>query len=348
MNLDQYRVFFEHLLSIDCTTNNEYEIGETYRSFHEKNGDRVIVQEVEPKRNNIWALDPNPSKENRVLFSTHIDTVPPHLEWTHDKESDCYYGRGACDTKGGQVTQLMAGQHLREQGYIVDYLWVVGEEVNHIGAIKSVDYYQENLHDYTYKMIILCEPTDNRLAEAQKGILSGLFTFKGKMAHSGYPHLGDDANKKLIQFCSKMYDVADSMSDETYGSLDVNVGKIDAGYAANVVSDKAVMRCLSRTNSNHSAFKETLESLLEGDDMSVEWLSDNPPMLFSHVKDLEYSNTYVAKFNTDMKYLSAIAPGYLMGPGYIIHAHAPKEHIYWNDMLKGKELYIQLVKDVFK
>ena len=343
-----YRAFFEKLLTIDATTDQELEISNTLKEFHQKSGDHVIEQEVEKNRNNIFSFQKSDKKENRVLFTSHIDTVPPHLEWRHEKEEDLYYGRGACDTKGGIIAQLMAGAELRKLGYIVDFLWVVGEEVNHIGAIHAAKYYKTNLHkDYQYKMIVLCEPTDNRLASAQKGIIKASVSFKGKMAHSGYPHLGKDANRDIIEYCSKLYETADTLKDEDYGNLDINIGLIKGGVAANVVSDRAETTLLVRTNSNHNLFHDKLKSLCP-ENAEINIFPNSSPMRFDYVKKLNYSNTYVAKFNTDILYLKEIANVYLMGPGYIINAHSDNEHIYYKDMLIGKDLYIKLVQDVFK
>ena len=42
----------------------------------------------------------------RLVFSTHIDTVPPHFASFEDEEY--LYGRGACDAKGILATQLAA------------------------------------------------------------------------------------------------------------------------------------------------------------------------------------------------------------------------------------------------
>jgi acetylornithine deacetylase len=348
MTEEYYRNLFETLLAIDATTDNEFEIAMTLKDHHQEQGDTIIEQEVEKNRYNIFSFQKSDIKKNRVLFTSHIDTVPPHLEWTHDKTKDLYHGRGACDTKGGIIAQLMAGEELRKLGYVVDFLWVVGEEVNHIGAIHASEYYMSNLiNDYQHKMVILCEPTDNRLSVGQKGILKAHITFKGKMAHSGYPHLGEDANKSLIKYCSDLYALADSLTDDDYGQLDVNIGLISAGRAANVVSDKAELTLLARTNSNHDLFCKEMNDLLPKN-ADIEIFPNASPLQFEYVKELNYKNTYVAKFNTDVLYLRKIANVYLMGPGYIINAHSNNEHIYFHEMMTGKDLYIKLVSDVFQ
>lgn len=342
MIFTNYQSLFEELLSLDCTTGREVAIGEKLAAEHKVRGYHVELQYISENRFNVWAFHPSAQKSSRVLMSSHIDTVPPHLEWR--LEGETYFGRGACDTKGGIIAQLAAGDAVKER-IPVDYLWVVGEETDHIGARVAEQKRDAFLGDLEHEMIILCEPTDNRLARAQKGIAKGTISFVGKNAHSGYPHLGEDANKRMIEYAQFMYDLGVSLKDKEYGDFDINIGLMSGGVAANVISDRAEFTFLARSNSKHDFFKQQVELFLQQGE-TVDWVSENAPRAFSHVESLGYENTYVAKFNTDAMYLSSIAPVYLMGPGYIIHAHAPKEHIKISEMETGAKLYEKLMADV--
>ena len=52
---------------------------------------------VEKDRFNLYATAPDQTKVE-VVFSTHMDTVPPFIPSWDDEER--IYGRGACDAKG--------------------------------------------------------------------------------------------------------------------------------------------------------------------------------------------------------------------------------------------------------
>ncbi len=41
-----------------------------------------------------------------LVFSTHIDTVPPYIPFSED--DDFLYGRGVCDAKGIMAAQIAA------------------------------------------------------------------------------------------------------------------------------------------------------------------------------------------------------------------------------------------------
>jgi acetylornithine deacetylase len=87
----------------------------------------------------------------RVLFNSHIDTVPPffgaRVEFSSEHavngngSSDAtIWGRGACDTKGILAAQLTALQELVAEGAGSDdvgLLYVVSEETDHSGMLKS-------------------------------------------------------------------------------------------------------------------------------------------------------------------------------------------------------------------
>src|SRR4051812_23834788 len=70
----------------------------------------VTVQEVSKGRGNVWAS----RNGGGVTFSTHLDTVPPHIAPKMD--GDRLYGRGSCDAKGIAAAMLAAADSLVASG----------------------------------------------------------------------------------------------------------------------------------------------------------------------------------------------------------------------------------------
>ena len=124
------------LVEIESITGNEAEVGAFLAHELEGLGYQVERMEVPPQagalekgsaakeRFNLWATPPGSTPE--IVFSTHMDTVPPFLPIRED--ADKIYGRGTCDAKGILATQIAAALKLREQGIPVGLLFVVGEE----------------------------------------------------------------------------------------------------------------------------------------------------------------------------------------------------------------------------
>src|SRR6476646_3889517 len=111
------------LMNIPSISGTEMEVANFLASYLTTTGYRVDKQEVAPGRFNVMAYAGVP----RILFCTHIDTVPPVLEVRQDEKF--LYGRGACDTKGIIAAMVNAGDRLRESGITnFGFLLVVGEE----------------------------------------------------------------------------------------------------------------------------------------------------------------------------------------------------------------------------
>ena len=96
-------------------------------------GAEIELAEPEPGRVNVLATWGTP----RVLFSTHLDTVPPVL--TPRWEGERFVARGACDAKGQIVAQLGALERLRAEGRTgFAWLGVCGEETDALGARSAL------------------------------------------------------------------------------------------------------------------------------------------------------------------------------------------------------------------
>src|ERR1041385_8873209 len=121
--------FTKELISIPSVTGTEGRIGEFLSARLESLGYRVKRQDVTNDRFNVFAFA-GEAGEGRVMFCTHIDTVPaPSLPIVPREDSEFIYGRGACDTKGIIAAMLETGNRLRDSG-VTDfgYMFLVGEE----------------------------------------------------------------------------------------------------------------------------------------------------------------------------------------------------------------------------
>src|SRR6266576_6215091 len=99
------------LIDIPSVTGDEAALGWFLHSYLKDLGYQVEFQQVEDDRANIIASTGAPT---RIVFSTHMDTVPPHIPSTEDEHT--IFGRGACDAKGIMAAQISAAQALRAQG----------------------------------------------------------------------------------------------------------------------------------------------------------------------------------------------------------------------------------------
>ncbi len=75
-----------------------------------------------------------------LVFSTHMDTVPPYIPYSEDEEF--MYGRGVSDAKGIIAAQVAAAETLRAEGFAIGVLFVIGEERDSAGA-KVANLYRQ-------------------------------------------------------------------------------------------------------------------------------------------------------------------------------------------------------------
>ena len=318
------------LMAIPSVTGAEGAVGRFLASVLEGMQYRVETQPVSDGRFNVIARGGG----DRVVFCTHIDTVPPVLPVSED--DGALYGRGACDTKGIIAAMLEAGERLRARGTSdFSYLFVVGEETGGDGA-RAAD-----ALEWGSEYVIVGEPTENKLARAQKGTLLADLKALGKAAHSGYPEMGVSAVDPLIQVLHDCIG-ADWGSDEILGSGTFNAGVLGAGERANILAPEAMAAVMIRTVEGTADARHRLERLVASR-ARIEVHSATDPQ-FMHVVD-GFPQTVVS-FGSDVPYLGSLGRPLLVGPGSILDAHTANEKILKDDLMAGIDLYERLARQL--
>lgn len=316
------------LIDTPSTTGSEAGVAAILERELTRDGYHVTHQEVAPGRDNLLAV--REGERPRLLFSTHVDTVPPHIGFR--REGDTIFGRGACDTKGGIVAMLEAARRLREGGAAaIGFLFVVGEEVDHSGAkaARALGLSVEN--------IVLCEPTVCRVIQAQKGVVKVRLDAEGKAAHSGFPHRGVSAVDRLLATLETLRH-RDWPRHDRLGETFLNVGLISGGVAANVLAPSASAELMFRTVGPSEEVLSAVDAALV-DGVTRHLLTENGPVLYDVPDGYE---TGVANFNTDASFLADLGRVLLVGPGDIEVAHSEREHITLEELERGISLYTRL------
>jgi acetylornithine deacetylase len=289
---------------------------------------------VEGDRFNVYATSPEQSHP-KVVFSTHMDTVPPFIPSSEDAAR--IYGRGSCDAKGIIAAQIAAAERLRQQQVYVGLLFLVGEERDSLGAKVANEYMsrQENCCNY----LLNGEPTENHIARASKGTLRVEVTASGRMAHSAYPELGESAIDKLLAALTRLRAMP-LPSDPDFGPCTLNIGLIEGGRAPNVIPDHAHADLLYRLI---GPSKDLRRQILEaaGDQVKVEFPLEIPFLRLRTVEDLP---TMIAAFTTDIPALTNWGEPLLVGPGSIHVAHTEGEFIEKRQLIEAIDLYCGIAK----
>ncbi len=320
-----------NLIDVPSVTGCEAEVGE-FISFYLKGLNYAVEtqQVVEGRANILATLADSP----RVMLSTHMDTVPPHISSSEDE--DHIYGRGACDAKGIIAAQIAAAELLRAEGTTeIGLLFTVDEEAGSSGAHAA------NNHPLAHscQYLINGEPTGNKLAIGSKGSLSAKITAAGRAAHSAYPEHGESAIDTLVDVLANIRKCS-WPTDDFFGSTTCNIGTIKGGVRANVIAAEAQADLQIRLVTRSEPVKSMLESAVAGR-AQVEYLSVAEPV---RLLDLEGFASCIVRFTTDIPYLTNWGRPLLFGPGSVLDAHTDGELISKRELSDAVDLYAGLVR----
>ena len=321
------------LVDIPSVTGSEAVIADFIAGHLRKRGIEVRDQPVEGRRRNVLGLL-GQGADPRVIFCTHMDTVPPFIGATEDETF--IHGRGAGDAKGSLAAMMRCAEELKEEGTAgVGFLFVVGEETDGAGARKA------NELGVAPEFTVVGEPTENKLGFGHKGLLIARLRAAGRTAHSGYPHLGESAIEMLLETLAKLRSL-DFGDDPAWGKTLVNIGTIEGGVAHNVIPDSASAVVSLRVGANWPRVVETLKALAGGG-VTVEVLSCIEPQALFTLPGYEQT---VLPYGTDIPHLARFGKKLLLGPGSGETAHTADDRVEKRQLGEAVVIYKALAREL--
>jgi acetylornithine deacetylase len=317
------------LIDIESITGNEAKVGNYLYGELLRLGYQVQKTPVESDRFNVFATSPE-QPQPAVVFSTHMDTVPPFIPSSED--SGRIYGRGSCDAKGIIAAQIAAAERLRRKGTYVGLLFVAGEERDSLGAQVANQQPAAGC-----RFLVNGEPTENHLAIASKGTLRCEITARGRMAHSAYPELGESAINKLVPALDRLLAMPLPTNPEI-GPCTVNIGLIEGGRAPNIIPDYAHADLAYRLVGRSDELRKQIVATA-GDQVEVTFPLELP---FMRLRTIDGLPTMIAAFTTDIPKLTNWGEPLLIGPGSIHVAHTEGEYIEKQQLHDAIDLYCRI------
>lgn len=325
------------LVNIPSPTGREGALGEILAGLLRERGFSVLEQAVEPGRKNLYAtVDPEP----RIVFCTHMDTVPGPARARED--GTYIFGRGACDAKGIMATMLTAAQELVTEGRRdIGLLFVVGEETDSLGARTANALAAQAPPAAGPRFLIVGEPTGNILGCGHLGILTVALAAKGRRIHSAFPHLGDSAVEKLLDVLADIRRL-DFGSEPVLGPTRMSIVQISGGDAPNVIPDAARAVVSLRTGVAPDGILDVIREAVGGR-AEVAVISKSDPQVLHTIPGFESA---VMPFGSDIPHLKAFGTPLLIGPGSALDAHTEAEKIEKKQLLDAVEIYKRLAREL--
>jgi acetylornithine deacetylase len=319
------------LVALETPTGSEQAAIDLLDGVLRRAGYRTSRQPVSPGRDNLYAYREPPA----LVFSTHVDTVPPFLPVMEDETA--IRGRGTCDAKGLAAAMVAAAERMAAAGERrVGLLFVVGEENGSDGAKAAAGFGPRG------RFLINGEPTENRLSVGQKGTLRVDLTATGRAAHSAYPEEGSSAIASLLDTIDRIRRLP-LPNDPLLGQSTLNLGLISGGVAPNVIPPHAAAQLLVRTVEPTDRLQAAIREQL------------SPAVTVAFPVELPFHkaggappgwDTTVVSYASDLPFLAGWGEGYQLGPGSIKVAHTADEHILKADLHHGVDLYVRLATDL--
>lgn len=349
---------FSDILKIDSTSGKEAALADFLQERLVTSLCRVQRFEVGDGTSNLlfnWG-------EPDIVFCSHLDTVPPYIPPVFGDAA--VRGRGSCDAKGQIFAMYEACKVLESKGYDgFGLLLLAGEETGSFGAKAFREQYPGA------EWVIVGEPTDNHMASASKGTKSFELTFEGKAFHSGYPQHGLSAVEMFNDFMNALRSIV-FPKDEILGDTTWNVGKLFSDNPQNILSDRLSCRVYFRTTFETDEMVCNVMRNIAGEDARLRFgrrrVQDGSDIVAKEVAQWQRSMTVKAfggdtptryevldgfpskpvAFGSDAPQLTNFRRKILCGPGSILVAHRPEEHILLDDIRAAIDNYVKIFEKI--
>ncbi|NLE77888.1 MAG: M20 family metallopeptidase, partial [Chloroflexi bacterium] len=157
-------------------------------------------EEAAPKRPNVISIWEGGSPGKTLMYEGHTDVVTEGNwdQWTlHPFSGEIVdgkiYGRGSNDMKGGLVAAMCALKAIMKSGVRLQGNILLGALADEEGLMLGVKHFVRQGWAEKVDAAVICEPEDNRLCIAQKGVMWVRVKTSGKMSHGAMPLTGINA-----------------------------------------------------------------------------------------------------------------------------------------------------------
>ena len=325
-SLAKYTELFREILSIDSTSGKERALAE------------FLLDRLEAPRKEAFEVGDGTLNlllswgEPKLVFCTHLDTVPPYIPPRFDE--DVVHGRGACDAKGQILSMYAACKELEASGRSgFALLLVSGEETGSWGA---------KAFNGTLKapLLVVGEPTDNIPASASKGTKSFDLRFVGVPFHSGYPEKGRSAVEMFMDFMIELEVESDFPHDKVLGETSWNVGLLRSDNPQNILSPELTCRIYFRTTfASDAAVQRWMQKKHIPGRVEITPRGGDSPLSYYVPSGFEGK---AVSFGSDAPQLDGFDRKIICGPGSIFVAHRDDEQISTADIEQAITNYIKI------
>ena len=339
------------LIAIPSLSREEDKTADCIASFLKNRG-------ISSKRvgNNVFATNLHfDDNKPTILLNSHHDTVKPNKGYTLDpftalKKEGKLFGLGSNDA-GASLVSLLATflyyAHDNDLHHNLLYAATAEEEISGAGGIEMILPLLPAI-----SFAIVGEPTQMQMAVAERGLMVIDCTSQGKAGHAAREE-GDNAIYRALKDIEWFKNYSFEKVSPLLGPVKMSVTVIETeNKAHNVVPAQCRFTVDTRINELYS-FEEVLHTIRENVQSEVQPRSTrlrSSAIALDHPivqAGLALGRSYYGSPTTSDKALMPF-PALKMGPGDSARSHTADEFIYIDEINRGIELYVQLLKQVLQ
>lgn len=298
----------------------------------------------------LFADNFDPSRKS-LLLNSHIDTVKPVSGWNLDpftptEKDGKLFGLGSNDAGASLVALLETFFILKDKKLAYNLIFLASAE-EEVSGKNGVELAIKELP--MIDLAVVGEPTEMKLAVAEKGLMVLDCVSRGKAGHAARNE-GENAIYKALKDIDWFKNYKFDKISPFLGEVKMSVTQINAGTQHNVIPDECKFVVDVRSNELYtneellSIIKEntTSEVNARSTRLSSSKTTENHPII-KKAKELN-----IEMFGSPTLSDQALMPfnSVKIGPGKSERSHTADEFIYKNEIQNAIETYVRLLENL--
>ena len=369
---DELLDIFSKAVAIPSTNpkGNEKPMCEYVENLLKQNDIEYFTVPVENDRYDIIAKICGKSSKDAVVFTGHMDVVPVSDDemnrWNTHPFSPTIkdgklFGRGSADMKSGLISAIYSMILLKRHNIKPSKDVILAATIDEENYMKGSKALQNNPIFENAKYLIVCEPTDMKICNEQKGRTWADVCVHGMTAHGSQKGVGENA----IYLAIKLIEKIKNTEFEKYPDTFWRTLAINAGVEPQVVPDRCTFTVDARLQVGHdpSNIWEKLEDMIKQikkenphfdanydiADMRTSWHTSKEDKL---IQDIEKSlqniginpvfETFFGSTDASMLIKNNLIP-VIIGPGDLSVVHRENEYVELSQLYDSCRLYLDIM-----
>ena len=354
-------------------TGNEKPMCEYVESLLRQNDIDYFTVPVEKNRYNIIAKIKGKSDKDAVVFTGHMDVVPVSDDemkrWNTPPfkatiKDGKLYGRGSADMKSGLMSAIYSMILLKRHNITPSRDIILAATIDEENYMKGSKALQEHPIFENAKYLIVCEPTDMKICNEQKGRTWADVCVHGMTAHGSQKGVGENA----IYLAIKLIEKIKNSEFEKYPDTFWRTLAINACVEPQVVPDRCVFTVDARLQVGHPPVQiwERLQEMIQEmksenphfdatydiADMRTSWHTSKEDKLIQSIeKSLQkiginpVFETFSGSTDASMLIKNNLIP-VIIGPGDLSVVHRENEYVDLSQLFDSCKLYIDIMTSI--